>query len=41
MQLIRFIKDVMTNQDIDQNTEKIFLDYLNRQVHKSNEATVF
>jgi len=41
VQLIRFIKELLQSDDIDSPTEKIFIEYLNNQTHKSTEVIVF
>ncbi|KAL4445701.1 hypothetical protein ABPG74_006252 [Tetrahymena malaccensis] len=40
IQLIRFIKEVLLTSDLDQTTERAFIDYLTRQTNKSNEMVI-
>ncbi|KRX03144.1 Coatomer/clathrin adaptor appendage, Ig-like subdomain [Pseudocohnilembus persalinus] len=41
IQLIRFVKEILQVQQVDEQTEQKMIDFLNRQSHKSNESIVF
>ena len=41
VQIIRFVKEMIVSGDVDQSYEKLFLEYLLRNVNKSQEMIVF
>ncbi|CAD8045387.1 unnamed protein product [Paramecium sonneborni] len=41
MQVIRFIREILNSDELDQQYEKVFTEYLLRQIHKSQEIVIF
>jgi coatomer protein complex subunit gamma len=41
VQMIRFIREVILSNELDPQNEKIFIDFLNKQLHKNSDMVVF